>query len=396
MLGGGGQQGEQAGPVAGLQRLQAAQVAVQHGDVGAGLQEGGRGRAAGHPGSQHRHLGRRHSGQSPQQDAAAAVVVLQQPGGNLHRHAAADLAEGRHDGPLPRILLHQLVGQGGELFLGDQLQLVLPGGGQVQEPGQRRAFPHALQLLPERPGELERQIRPAEELLGAVGNLGALPAVVLVAKPGPDAGPALHVDPVSVLQEERHAGRRQTDPVLVGTAFLGNSDDHVALPPDTPSSCAGRRLSSDEYPVQGPPSLARVGPKRDPREALYCGQTGLRILASSHPRSRNSQPKGVAMPAVKVRSDYDQLKQISSKFSAANSAVAGVNKRLTTAMDQLRKGDWIGQGAKKFYAEMDSDVMPSMKRLEKAMASASKAAADIAKLMKQAEDESSNIFKLVL
>jgi len=99
----------------------------------------------------------------------------------------------------------------------------------VQKAGQRRAFPHALQLLAQRAGELERQIRPAEELLGAVGDLCALPAVVLVAKPGADACPALHVDPVSVLQEERHAGRRQTDPVLVGTAFLGNSDDHVAL-----------------------------------------------------------------------------------------------------------------------------------------------------------------------
>jgi len=188
-----------------------------------------RGGAAGHPGPQHRHLGRRHAGQSPQQDAAAAVVVLQQPGGNLHRHAAADLAEGRHDGPFPRILLNQLVGQGGELLLGDPLQLVLPGGGQVQEPGQRRAFPHALQLPGQRAGELERQIRPAEELLGAVDDLGALPAVVLIAKPGADARTVLHVHPVPVLQEERHAGRRQTDPVLVRTAFLGNSDDHVAL-----------------------------------------------------------------------------------------------------------------------------------------------------------------------
>jgi WXG100 family type VII secretion target len=102
----------------------------------------------------------------------------------------------------------------------------------------------------------------------------------------------------------------------------------------------------------------------------------------------------VAMPAVKVRSDYDQLKQISSKFGAANSAVAGVNKKLTSAMDQLKKGDWIGQGAKKFYAEMDSDVMPSMKRLEKAMAEAAKITNQIAKLVKQAEDDSSRLFRL--
>jgi WXG100 family type VII secretion target len=100
------------------------------------------------------------------------------------------------------------------------------------------------------------------------------------------------------------------------------------------------------------------------------------------------------MPAPTVRSDYDQLKQISASFSQANSAVAGVNKRLISAMDQLKRGDWIGKGARAFYKEMDSDVMPSMKRLEKAMARASKVTADIAKLMKQAEDDSSSLFKL--
>ena len=101
------------------------------------------------------------------------------------------------------------------------------------------------------------------------------------------------------------------------------------------------------------------------------------------------------MAAGTVRSNYKELKQISSKFGQANSAVAGTNKRLTSAMSQLQGGDWIGEGAKKFYAEMINDVMPSMKRLEKAMASAAKITNDLAKLMKQAEDDSSNIFKWI-
>lgn len=101
------------------------------------------------------------------------------------------------------------------------------------------------------------------------------------------------------------------------------------------------------------------------------------------------------MAAGVVRSNYKELKQISSKFNQAQSAVAGVNKRLTSAMGQLQGGDWIGEGAKKFYAEMINDVMPSMKRLEKAMGTASKLTSDIAKVMKQAEDDSSNIFKWI-
>jgi WXG100 family type VII secretion target len=100
------------------------------------------------------------------------------------------------------------------------------------------------------------------------------------------------------------------------------------------------------------------------------------------------------MPASTVRSDYDQLKQISSGFSKANSAVASTNRSVNSAMQQLKGGDWIGKGATAFYKEMDSDVMPSMKRLEKAMAEAAKISNTIAKLMKQAEDDSSRLFRL--
>lgn len=98
------------------------------------------------------------------------------------------------------------------------------------------------------------------------------------------------------------------------------------------------------------------------------------------------------MPAQTVRSDYDQLKQISSSFSQVNSSVAGVNRSLNSAMQQLKGGDWIGKGAKAFYKEMDSEVMPSMKRLEKAMAEASRVTGRIAKLMKEAEDSSAKLF----
>jgi len=74
--------------------------------------------------------------------------------------------------------------------------------------------------------------------------------------------------------------------------------------------------------------------------------------------------------------------------------VASTNRSVNSAMQQLKGGDWIGKGAKAFYKEMDSDVMPSMKRLEKAMAEAAKISNTIAKLMKQAEDDSSRLFRL--
>lgn len=100
------------------------------------------------------------------------------------------------------------------------------------------------------------------------------------------------------------------------------------------------------------------------------------------------------MPAPQVRSDYDQLQVIQNTFSAQSDALQRMNQNLKSRMDTLHGGDWIGEGAKKFYGEMNDQVMPSLKRLEKAMAEAARTTQQILRIMKQAEDEASGIFKL--
>lgn len=100
------------------------------------------------------------------------------------------------------------------------------------------------------------------------------------------------------------------------------------------------------------------------------------------------------MAAPQVRSDYDQLQVIQNTFSAQSDALQRMNQNLKSRMDTLHGGDWIGEGAKKFYGEMNDQVMPSLKRLEKAMAEAARITQQISRIMKQAEDEASGIFKL--
>lgn len=99
------------------------------------------------------------------------------------------------------------------------------------------------------------------------------------------------------------------------------------------------------------------------------------------------------MPAPQVRSDYDQLQVIQNTFSAQSDALQRMNQNLKSRMDTLHGGDWIGEGAKKFYGEMNDQVMPSLKRLEKAMAEAARITQQMSRIMKQAEDEASGIFK---
>jgi len=101
------------------------------------------------------------------------------------------------------------------------------------------------------------------------------------------------------------------------------------------------------------------------------------------------------MPSDKVRSDFDELAKIGQLFNAQSSAIGGTNNRIKSAQGTLQGGDWIGEGAKKFFAEMEQQVNPSMKRLELSLADAYRKTQQIVQLMKQAEDEASSIFKLL-
>jgi len=100
------------------------------------------------------------------------------------------------------------------------------------------------------------------------------------------------------------------------------------------------------------------------------------------------------MPSGKVRADYDQLQEISKMFDRESDACNGKNQRVKSNIETLRGGDWQGVGARAFFKEMDSEVLPALGRLRHALAEAAKITAQVAKAMKQAEDDSSALFKL--
>jgi WXG100 family type VII secretion target len=100
------------------------------------------------------------------------------------------------------------------------------------------------------------------------------------------------------------------------------------------------------------------------------------------------------MPAQQVRADYDQLKDISSMFNNEAQACQNTNRSLKSLIEQLKGGDWIGRGADQFYKEMESEVMPAMGKLQKAMDEAGRITREIAQVMRQAEEETSGWFKI--
>ena len=60
------------------------------------------------------------------------------------------------------------------------------------------------------------------------------------------------------------------------------------------------------------------------------------------------------MSSPKIRCDYDDLQKVSQIFSAQNSEIARVNRKIKSAQGTLEGGDWIGKGAKAFFNEMNS------------------------------------------
>jgi uncharacterized protein YukE len=59
----------------------------------------------------------------------------------------------------------------------------------------------------------------------------------------------------------------------------------------------------------------------------------------------------------------------------------------------LEGGDWIGEGAKQFYLEMNSQVLPTLKRLVLALEAANRTTVQINQIMKAAEDEAARVLR---
>lgn len=99
------------------------------------------------------------------------------------------------------------------------------------------------------------------------------------------------------------------------------------------------------------------------------------------------------MSASKIRADHDALKQIAQSFASNAQTIEQTTQSLKGNLDTLRGGDWVGKGADKFYAEMDSSVLPTYKRLSKSLNTASTVTKKISQIMKQAEDDAAALFK---
>lgn len=100
------------------------------------------------------------------------------------------------------------------------------------------------------------------------------------------------------------------------------------------------------------------------------------------------------MPAPRIRGDYEQLTHIAQTFGTQADQLNATLQRLKAAQGTLAGGDWVGEGARKFYEEMDAQVQPVLQRLVNALQQAQQVTGEISRIIKQAEDDAAACFKL--
>jgi WXG100 family type VII secretion target len=93
------------------------------------------------------------------------------------------------------------------------------------------------------------------------------------------------------------------------------------------------------------------------------------------------------MPADRFRANYDELAQIAKSFGSEADAVVAMLETLSKNLEVLKNGAWVGVAADAFYQEMDSILLPSIRRLWHALSEGKVQTLQVRMMIQEAERE---------
>jgi len=91
--------------------------------------------------------------------------------------------------------------------------------------------------------------------------------------------------------------------------------------------------------------------------------------------------------AGKIQARYDDLTDVANRFSQEAAEIEQMTQQVQSAMGNLEGGGWIGQAADAFFAEMNDEVLPAVKRLSEALEEANSSTKQISDIISNAEQE---------
>ena len=98
------------------------------------------------------------------------------------------------------------------------------------------------------------------------------------------------------------------------------------------------------------------------------------------------------MAVLIIKLDFDAFKNIEGSFRAQETSTKETIGKLNKVIEQLRGGDWYGEGATKFFNEVDSQVIPSMKNLQNVMGEGDRISKEIEKTQHECESAITSLF----
>lgn len=99
------------------------------------------------------------------------------------------------------------------------------------------------------------------------------------------------------------------------------------------------------------------------------------------------------MAADLIQVQYEDLNKIALQFGRSAAETEQTFQRLHRQMATLQNGGWTGRGATAFYREMDSEVLPAVKRLHEALRTAQTTTQQVSRDYRQAEEEAARVFR---
>jgi WXG100 family type VII secretion target len=96
-----------------------------------------------------------------------------------------------------------------------------------------------------------------------------------------------------------------------------------------------------------------------------------------------------------VQVDYEELEGVAARFHQQSGAVEQMHGSLLRAYNGLRDGGWVGRGAEAFFAEMDNEALPAVRRLVDVLTSASETTRQVSAAFQGADQEASSPFQSI-
>ncbi|MCB0079072.1 MAG: WXG100 family type VII secretion target, partial [Anaerolineales bacterium] len=99
------------------------------------------------------------------------------------------------------------------------------------------------------------------------------------------------------------------------------------------------------------------------------------------------------MNAPIIQANYHQLARIATIFARHAERSGELHRNLRRQTDALVGSAWQGEAAQRFHAEMDSELLPALRRLAEALDEAKSITWQICDILRTAENEAAALFR---